>query len=82
MEKSSNLYVEAEKPSGYSLGTKQPGAFTADSPSCLSSAICLSESLNFLTYNTMSQGCIKLLQSLADIQDPPLLPCFLPQPSV
>lgn len=68
MEKSSNLYsVEAEKPSGYSLGTKQPGALTAGSPSCLSSAVCLSKSLNFLTYNIMSQGCIKLLQSLADI---------------
>lgn len=68
MEKSSNLYsVGAEKPSGYSLGTKQPGAFTASFPSCLSSAICLPESLNFLTYNMMSQGCIKLLQNLADI---------------
>lgn len=62
------------------LAPSSPGALTAAPPSCLSSgsAVCLPESRHFLTYNIMSQGCIKLLQSLADIWGPPLLPCFLP----
>lgn len=63
-------------------GSKQPGARTASSPGCVSSVVCLPESLSFLIYHIMSLGYIKLLRRLADIENHALLSRFLPQPFV